>query len=222
MGAVTQPLFFHSQHNPAHGGIPVVAPWFAQTLGEQMHGWATSLEWQHDGDTMRVSHDNFHLVFRTQLDDARSRFELTITNGASTPRPVQIALHPYWACDAATAELSGVDGSRFLDKTDGELKTVEGSLRFGKETDAVIAGATSAVLRDATRELTFTCTGTDHLVVWNPGPDVCREAEDLGDDDWAHFVCVEPALLGEDRRGVTLIPGASASIAMEVAVAALP
>ncbi|OIR45975.1 hypothetical protein BJP08_00565 [Corynebacterium sp. NML140438] len=219
---MTQPLFFHSQHNPAHGGIPVVAPWFAQTLGEQMHGWATSLEWQHDGDTMRVSHDNFHLVFRTQLDDARSRFELTITNGASTPRPVQIALHPYWACDAATAELSGVDGSRFLDKTDGELKTVEGSLRFGKETDAVIAGATSAVLRDATRELTFTCTGTDHLVVWNPSPDVCRVAEDLGDDDWAHFVCVEPALLGEDRRGVTLIPGASASIALEVAVAALP
>ncbi|WP_177222525.1 hypothetical protein [Corynebacterium sp. NML130628] len=219
---MTQPLFFHSQHSPAHGGIPVVAPWFAQTLGEQMHGWATSLEWQHDGDTMRVSHDNFHLVFRTQLDDARSRFELTITNGASTPRPVQIALHPYWACDAATAELSGVDGSRFLDKTDGELKTVEGSLRFGKETDAVIAGATSAVLRDATRELTFTCTGTDHLVVWNPGPDVCREADDLGDDDWAHFVCVEPALLGEDRRGVTLLPGASANIALEVAVAALP
>ncbi len=219
---MTQPLFFHSQHNPAHGGIPVVAPWFAQTLGEQMHGWATSLEWQHDGDTMRVSHDNFHLVFRTQLDDGRSRFELTITNGATTPRPVQIALHPYWACDAATAELSGVDGSRFLDKTDGELKTVEGPLRFGKETDAVIAGATSAVLRDATRELTFTCTGTDHLVVWNPGPDVCREADDLGDDDWAHFVCVEPALLGEDRRGVTLLPGASASIALEVAVAALP
>lgn len=219
---MTQPLFFHSQHNPAHGGIPVVAPWFAQTLGEQMHGWATSLEWQHDGDTMRVSHDNFHLIFRTQLDDARSRFELTITNGATTPRPVQIALHPYWACDAATAELSGVQGSRFLDKTDGELKTVEGPLRFGNETDAVIAGATSAVLRDATRELTFTCTGTDHLVVWNPGPDVCRDAEDLGDDDWAHFVCVEPALLGEDRRGVTLIPGASASIALEVAVAALP
>ncbi|WPJ93383.1 hypothetical protein [Corynebacterium sp. UMB2355A] len=219
---MTQPLFFHSQHNPAHGGIPVVAPWFAQTLGEQMHGWATSLEWQHDGDTMRVSHDNFHLVFRSQLDDARSRFELTITNGATTPRPVQIALHPYWACDAATAELSGAQGSRFLDKTDGELKTVEGPLRFGNETDAVIAGATSAVLRDATRELTFTCTGTDHLVVWNPGPDVCRDAEDLGDDDWAHFVCVEPALLGEDRRGVTLIPGASASIALEVAVAALP
>lgn len=219
---MTQPLFFHSQHNPAHGGIPVVAPWFAQTLGEQMHGWATSLEWQHDGDTMRVSHDNFHLVFRTQLDDGRSRFELTITNGATTPRPVQIALHPYWACDAATAELSGVDGSRFLDKTDGELKTVDGPLRFGEETDAVIAGATSAVLRDATRELTFTCTGTDHLVVWNPGPDVCREADDLGDDDWAHFVCVEPALLGEDRRGVTLLPGASASIALEVAVAALP
>ena len=219
---MTQPLFFHSQHNPSHGGIPVVAPWFAQTLGEQMHGWATSLEWQHDGDTMRVSHDNFHLVFLTQLDDARSRFELTITNGATTPRPVQIALHPYWACDAATAALSGVQGSRFLDKTDGELKTVEGPLRFGNETDAVIAGATSAVLRDATRELTFTCTGTDHLVVWNPGPDVCRVAEDLGDDDWAHFVCVEPALLGEDRRGVTLIPGASASIALEVAVAALP
>ena len=101
---MTQPLFFHSQHNPAHGGIPVVAPWFAQTLGEQMHGWATSLEWQHDGDTMRVSHDNFHLAFRSQLDDATSRFELTITNGATTPRPVQIALHPYWACDASSTK----------------------------------------------------------------------------------------------------------------------
>ena len=75
-------------------------------------------------------------------------------------------------------------------------------------------------LIDAHRTLTFTTHGTDHVVVWNPGPEVCAHDESLGTDDWAGFVCVEPALLGENRDGVVLAPGESAEIGLDVHVTA--
>ncbi|VTQ80414.1 aldose 1-epimerase [Corynebacterium pseudotuberculosis] len=40
--------------------------------------------------------------------------------------------------------------------------------------------------------------GTDHFIVWNPGEKLASEMSDMGTGEWRNFVCVEPALLGED------------------------
>jgi len=45
------------------------------------------------------------------------------------------------------------------------------------------------------------------MVVWNPWKRKAREAADIGDDDWRHFLCVEGANVLDDA--VTLVAGQS-------------
>ena len=124
------------------------------------------------------------------------------------------------AVDATAARVTGLDGAEYFDKTDGKTKRFAGELEFGGERDWVFASVAKLKLIDARRSLTFSLTGTDHVVLWNPGPEACREAPALGDEEWREFACVEPALLGRDLAGVALEPGQTAAIGMRVEVAA--
>lgn len=211
----TGELLFCSAAGPEHAGIPIVAPWFAQTLGEQMHGWARTLPWRRVSATAcALEHDGLALTFTASSVD----FSLACRNAGSTPRRIQLALHPYWAVDAPAARVLGLDGASYLDKTDGREKRFAGELRFGEEIDFVFAGVRELSLVDATRTVHLTLTGADHAVVWNPGPVECRKAPSLEDGDWERFACLEPALLGADRGGVVLAPGETARIGMSVTV----
>lgn len=203
-------LLFSSRVGAEHGGMPIVAPWFATTLGTQMHGWAESLPWQ-DSELL---HDGLCLTF-TAHD---LTFRLSCRNQSDATRRIQLALHPYWAVDTASASVRGVDGAAFFDKTDGQLKRFSGEVTFGREVDFVFNTTNELVLADANRTLTLTTTGTDHAVVWNPGPVECAKAPGLGDEEWREFVCVEPALLGPDRDGVDLHPGEAVEIGLTVRV----
>ncbi|OFT85084.1 hypothetical protein [Corynebacterium sp. HMSC29G08] len=206
----TGDLLFSSCVGAAHGGMPVVAPWFATTLGTQMHGWAESLPW-HDGV---LSHEGLRLTFT--VEDLT--FRLSCRNESDTVRRVQLALHPYWAVDTESAAVRGVDGAQYFDKADGQLKRFRGDVTFGQEVDYVFATTSELLLADACRTLTLTPTGTDHAVVWNPGPVECANAPGLGDEEWRQFVCVEPALLGPERDGVDLRPGQNVEIGLRVQV----
>ena len=85
-------LLFRSAAGPEHAGIPIVAPWFAQTLGEQMHGWARALPWRRVSPTeCALEHDGLVLTFTASGFD----FSLTCRNGGPAPRRIQLALHPY-------------------------------------------------------------------------------------------------------------------------------
>ena len=220
----TGDLLFQSAANPDHGGIPVVAPWFAQTLGPQMHGWANQLPWvrtaQVDGvTTAELTNDHLRLTY-TVCTASDPSFTLRIDNLDDAPRRVQLALHPYWAVNATQANVTGLEGASYYDKVAGATRTVDGPIAFGEEVDRVVATSAPCTLADAHRTLTLRAHGTDHVVVWNPGPDVCARDESLGADDWASFVCVEPALLGPNRDGVILAPGESAEIGLDVTVTA--
>ena len=211
---VSGDLLFNSAAGPEHGGIPVVAPWFATTLGSEMHGWAESLPWTPSGLGSELAHDGLRLHFTAR----GLEFSLTCRNEDQSVRRVQLALHPYWAVDTRSASVSGVDGAEYFDKTDGQMKRFSGAVTFGDEVDFVFRTQSELLLHDAHRTLTLTPTGVDHMVVWNPGPVECAAAESLGDDDWLRFVCVEPALLGPERDGVDLAPGESVEIALKVQV----
>lgn len=210
-------LLFRSAAGREHAGIPIVAPWFAQTLGEQMHGWARTLPWRRISPTeFALEHDGLTLTFTASGFD----FALTCLNSGPAERRIQLALHPYWAVDARAARVLGVNGKAYVDKTDGRSKRFAGELRFGEEIDFVFSGVRELSLVDATRAVHLTLTGTDHAVVWNPGLVECRKAPALLDDDWERFACIEPALLGPDRAGVVLTPGDTARIGMRVEVTA--
>ena len=214
-------LLFSSRAGAEHGGIPIVAPWFADTLGPQMHGWARDMDWRRVSDSeCALDHDGFALRFASTVAADAFEFTLACTNAGPAPRTIQLALHPYWAVDATAARVTGLDGAEYFDKTDGKTKRFAGELEFGGERDWVFASVAKLKLIDARRSLTFSLTGTDHVVVWNPGPKACREAPALGDEEWREFACVEPALLGRDLAGLALEPGQTAAIGMRVEVAA--
>lgn len=209
----TGELLYRSPHHPAHAGIPLVAPWFAQTLGPQMHGWARTMNWQQHGDSATLTHDGFTLHFHEQL----GRYSLRLRNDATTARPAQLALHPYWAISNTDAvRVEGLSGATYFDKTTNTQRMLNAPIRLGAETDAVIAATGPVTLHDTHRALTLRAQGIDHWVVWNPGPTGCAAADDLDDDEWRHFICIEPALLGPERAGVLVGPGETISITLEV------
>ncbi|MGV0375346.1 MULTISPECIES: CPBP family glutamic-type intramembrane protease [Corynebacterium] len=216
----TGDLLFNSSAGPEHGGVPVVAPWFAQTLGPQMHGWARALPWvitEETGETTtaELSNDRLRLIY-TVRRGPEPAFTLRAVNEDEESRRIQLALHPYWAVDTARARVTGLADQPYFDKVAGEARRIDGDLAFGREVDSVVRTTNNCMLIDGHRALTFRTQGTDHVVVWNPGPEECAAADGLRADDWTRFVCVEPALLGENREGVELAPGASAELSLTV------
>jgi hypothetical protein len=58
------------------------------------------------------------------------------------------------------------------------------------------------------------------VVVWNPGPERAKAIADLGDDDWRHYVCVEPGRVSPataaHHAGAALRPGQAYTLTQEV------
>lgn len=122
-------------------------------------------------------------------------------------------------------------------------------IRFAGEVDlrVPLAGTVAASRAAADREkhpVVELCTpervlgieliGADHAVVWNPGEALAETMMDVAPGSWRHFVCVEPALLGEPMgesdvgkppatqapQGVRLAPGEECRVGMRVTVRA--
>ena len=197
----TGDLLYSSPTHPEHGGVVVAEPEFARDA-----------IWTVAGDTAQLTRDGITLTYSV----IRGRFELSARNDSPAPPPIRLALRPYWRVDAVRARAIGLSGSEVFDKVTGSSRVVSGDLRFGSEVDAVVRSQGPVLLDDGNRWIRIETSGTDHTVVWNPGPEACADAPDLGDEEWREFVCVEPALLGADRGGVSVAPGETAGISMRV------
>ena len=197
----TGDLLYSSPTHPEHGGVVVAEPEFARDA-----------IWTVAGDTAQLTRDGITLTYSV----IRGRFELSARNDSPAPLPIRLALRPYWRVDAVRARAIGLSGSEVFDKVTGSSRVVSGDLRFGSEVDAVVRSQGPVLLDDGNRWIRIETSGTDHTVVWNPGPEACADAPDLGDEEWREFVCVEPALLGADRGGVSVAPGETAGISMRV------
>ena len=92
----------------------------------------------------------------------------------------------------------------------GTEREQQGALTFTGETDAVFRTSDPVTLHDPAlgRRLVVTTEGASNIVVWNPWEAKAAEVEDIGDDDWQRFVCIEGANAFENA--VALGPGAVA------------
>lgn len=208
------------------GGVPVIAPWFADLLGlEPKHGWARRSPWRVEagggGFRATLDHDALSLqLVVTELSDG-VHLQLSAVNESADPRTVQLAFHPYFAVsDVADIAVRGLDGVEMIDRTTGETIRQEGDISPEGEFDRIGLGTPDMAIVDRERTITVIPDGTDATVVWNPGAELAATMDDVGPGEWKRFVCVEPALLGEGQRGVELAPGAGAQIGMTVSTAA--
>ncbi|KAI8872524.1 galactose mutarotase-like protein [Ramicandelaber brevisporus] len=129
-------------------------------------------------------------------------------------------LHPYIAAENIDdVKIHGLTGSTFIDTTipvaageeSARAQETAPYLSFDREVDSVYYNTASTLTveclsQDASRsKLTVTkSAGFPDTVTWNPWEKLARNLEDLGDDEYRKFFCLEP---GHVQTPVKLQPG---------------
>jgi glucose-6-phosphate 1-epimerase len=225
------------------GGVPIIFPWFGPRGDGKpgpAHGFARTMEWAIEG-TRLLDDGRVEVTFALEPNDAtrglgfgsfRSRFRATIgstlemeletQNDAAEPLTYEEALHSYFAIgDIHKASVSGLDGTTYIDKTDGFKRKKLGNepLRIAKETDQVhLSTKTACVIDDPVwnRRIIVEKGGSDSTVVWNPWIDKTKGMSDMAPDDWRWMICVETANAADNA--VHLSPGASHKLTASIRV----
>ncbi len=215
-----------SEGKAVRGGVPVIFPQFEQRgpdFSLPRHGLARTRTWAIDSSSVGKEHAQVTLA----LDDsAETRalwphsftLELTVSvsgqgldlelhahNPGTTSWPFAAALHTYLAVsDLGAVRLQGLEGCHYIDNVaGGEAIEDHPEKRFYGEMDRIYAKAPSLLLRDGPRRLGIEAHEMPDVVLWNPGPDKCKDLSDMPDEDWQRMLCVEAALISDP---VTLGP----------------
>ncbi|WJY63972.1 Putative glucose-6-phosphate 1-epimerase [Corynebacterium atrinae] len=219
----------HGVGHAIRGGVPLIAPWFGDLWGKKPHhGWARTSGWRVTADVVGINatleHDELELTFHvTELPDG-VRLELSAKNLSSATVPVQLGFHPYFRVSHPEAvTVKGLSGATGLNRVTDKTAVQEGDVHVEGQFDWIFTSSAPATIIDPGlgRSITITSEGADSTIVWNPGPIDGASIADMGSGEWADFLCVEPALLGDELKGYPLAPDAEVRIAMDVVVAAL-
>lgn len=209
--------------NSIRGGVPIIAPWFGGLLDKQpSHGWARTSLWEvTEGEELSatLTNDGLELTMRAWPIESGFEMSLRLSNLTDSAEVVQLAFHPYFkVADVGNTQVHGFDGVDILDRRTDRVETQSGAITFEGLHDRVALGTPKAIIDDGQRTITVTGRGHDSTVVWNPGADTAAGMPDVGEGEWRDFVCVEPALLGAEQKGISVVPGESVEIGMTVAV----
>lgn len=229
------------QGGPLRGGIPLCGPWFGsgpQGNRAPHHGFFRHAVWEltaaaEQGDVTVVELTlpasalkgvpgaegwpaDARVDYRVRVGGALTT-ELTVTAG-STTLDLELALHTYLAvADVRRVELSGLDGTPYLDRLDGQTRhQANGPVRFTGETDRVYHSTGTCTLLDPLlrRRITIAKSGSPDTVVWNPWTTTAAALPHLAPDEWPLLLCVETALVGENH--LILEPGRSHTLAARI------
>lgn len=226
----TSPLSEYGAGAATRGGVPLIGPWFGpgrDLATEPKHGWLRTHRWELVG----AEADGDDILLDLALDGAdpegagvgaRARFrighsldvDLTLTAGR-TPLDLEAALHTYLAVsDVRQIGIDGLVGIDYLDNRRGlsAQRQEEGILVLSGATDRIYDTGTEIVVHDELGRRTIQAVprGTGTTVVWNPWDELVGTMDDIPDESWTQFVCIEPAIAKD--RFVALEPGASHTI----------
>jgi glucose-6-phosphate 1-epimerase len=174
-----------------------------------------------DDVTRSFGFDRFHLRFRVAIG-SELEMQLETRNDASEELVYEEALHTYFAVsDVRQCRVSGLEGTTFIDKTDGFKSKNSGAepIQITKETDQVYLNTrTTCRLSDPiwNRQIIVQKNGSDSTVVWNPWVEKTQGISDMAPDEWKDMVCIETANAGENA--VHLPAGASHTLAASIRV----
>lgn len=207
------------------GGIPVCWPWFGPREGLPGHGVVRTRFWKLASAT--ESDDGVQLVLTLSGDGSLSEWphafelELTVAMGktldvslrmkhlGTTSVEVTGALHTYLTVGAIErTTVTGLDGTQYSDTIDhNKVKPQQGDIRFSEEVDRVYHSKTPVSVVDDSwnRTLEISKTGSAATVVWNPWIEKSKRLNDLPDEAYHGFLCIEAANAGDDV--VKLAPG---------------
>jgi len=214
------------------GGIPVCWPWFGpdpKGLQRPNHGFVRNQLWTLSETATTDTETKISLQFserqnneKTWKQPFRLNLEINISkiltlqlitrNTGDKPFSVTQAFHSYLQVgDIRKAQVSGLEGCSYFDKLDqGREKNQTGVVTIAEEVDRIYENIENhLVLIDPVnhRRVEIKSENCRTGVVWNPWQ---KKMDDLADDDYQRFVCVETGNMAFDV--VQVPPGEQASL----------
>lgn len=225
------------------GGVPVCWPYFGregQATDVAQHGFARNTRWllanaTRDQDGVLIlelelpenAATPLRLTQRLHLG-RELRQSLTTHNPGTTTIAFTQALHSYFRVgDAGRVQVDGLDGLSYADRYDAALHVQAGPWNLHDPRDP---GRSDRTYRNAgnrfelvdpvlRRRVELHTSGSQSLVVWNPGESGIAAIGDAPAEGWRDFVCLEAANAGEDV--IALPPGQSHTLQQTVRVRSL-
>ena len=215
---VSQRAYF-AEGKAIKGGIPICWPWFGadpEAKGRPAHGFVRTWPWQvlatesladgstrvqlgiaDDGYTRAIWPQYFNLLVEI-LVGATLSVALVTRNAGDRPFTITQGLHTYFKVgDAGRVRVEGLDGCSYIDKAAGGGDAVirqEGQLAFQREVNRIYEDVPPVLtIVDPTldRRIRVESEHSRTAVVWNPWVETAKAMEDLEDQDYRRFVCVE-------------------------------
>ena len=212
------------------GGIPVCFPWFRSKVdapSAPAHGFVRTKEWR--VESVKIDGESVVVICSTENDESTHRWwpqafrlvhilsigkslrlELIVTNTGPTSFRFEEALHTYFrVSQVQKVSIRGLDQIAYLDNIHGNCKkTQSGDLILTAKTDNAYINVNSAAeLVDPTcrRTIRTEKENSATTVVWNPWQEGAASLNDLGDDEWRQFACVEASNVL--ASAISLAPG---------------
>jgi glucose-6-phosphate 1-epimerase len=235
---------YFAERKAIKGGIPICWPWFGadpEAKGRPAHGFVRAWPWQvlateslADGSTrvqMGIADDAhtraiwpqyFNLLVDIHVDATLS-VALSTLNAGDRPFNITQGLHAYFNVgDASRVRVKGLDGRRYIDKAaDGGDAVIrqEGQVAFEREVNRIYEEVPSLLtIVDPTldRRIRIESEHSRTAVVWNPWVETAKAMDDLDDQDYRRFVCVETVNTASEV--VEIPPGETYRLAARYAV----
>jgi glucose-6-phosphate 1-epimerase len=219
---------------PIRGGVPVCFPWFGSREGDVAHGFARVSEWEltktsaaEDGAVTlnfrlpeisgRVTWKNLRVEFIVAVSGSLT-MELIAANDSPAAKEMENCLHAYFHVgDIGGVKIRGLQGARFLDKTDQGAEKLEtcAALSIIAETNRIYhdtPGTMEIVDPNFNRIIRIKKSGSKDTVVWNPW--TTQLMPDFDPAEHQNMVCVESGNVG--RNKITLMPGNTSTLRVEL------
>ena len=199
------------------GGIPICFPWFGPHKSDAekpQHGFARLMFWnvvetqsQSNGETLvrlqlcssEKTHEYWAHDFCAELTIIVGKSlstTLKVTNTSSETIEYTSALHSYFNLSAIeNISIEGLQNTKYYNQLDStESIQKEPVLKIQKaETRHYLETESDCVINDNAfgRRISVAKHGSKVTTVWNPWEESSREIEDMTDDSYQTFVCVE-------------------------------
>ena len=202
---------------PIRGGIPVCFPWFGPhktDSAKPQHGFGRLMYWNVQetaslptGETLvrlqlcssaetKTFWDHEFCAEMTVIVGKTLTATLKVTNTSSIPFEYTCALHSYFNIPSIDEiAIEGLHGTRYINQLDGgdylqetpllEIKKAETRHYYNTETDCIIIDTLF------NRRIRVAKSGSKITTVWNPGEETCQKIDDIPDDGFHNFICIE-------------------------------
>lgn len=211
------PLSAFEKGKAIRGGIPVCFPWFGPHVNNAslpQHGFARLMIWE-VAEVRTLEKGESQVVLKLASSEETKTYwphdfvaemnfvigpkltvSLKVTNTSGDPITYSAALHSYFNFSGIeNIAIEGLENTHYENQLDGKryvqeeklLKISEAITRhyFDTETDCIIHDPYFK------RSIQIEKLGSKCSTVWNPGAETCSQMNDMPDDGYETFVCLE-------------------------------